>query len=551
MADKSFDVVIIGGGNKGLVTAMYLTKYGGMSVGIFEERHELGGGWCSEEQVGGYICNVCSSNHSSSYHKPTYRDFPEWEEYGAKFAYNGITNAIAFEEDDAGIVFYHPFEDCDYSQEKTAQEIARYSEKDADRWLWLWDITRKIIEPCWDEWQYNPAIPFGTPDGLDKLMMQLFSPEGGFDPVWMMMSPLQIARELFESIEMQMYFLRMGGEIAYGVETAGGGIAAVTFVMIIGQTLGFISGGTHQLAHAAHRVIYENGGRSFTRNRVDKVLIENGKAKGIRLADGTEIEAKKAVVTALDPHQLIFNLVGEEHFPEQIVNRVKNLEVHCMGAFEYMWALKERPDYKAAAVNPDFNRARGLYPERKDVGSLQREAAFRRLRRWMPDISYKDDLPTWFLTFEDHLSSPSGVMADTVTLTAPLADDMTDRKTWKKWEDEHKEALLRKWQKYAPNMTWDNVIDVHGVHPGTMVEMNRSYVVGNPLVVDPIASQSGRFRPIPELADHRTPIKGLYATGTSWHPYPSAHSSQGYNCYKVMADDFGLKKPWEEGGYPW
>ena len=169
----------------------------------------------------------------------------------------------------------------------------------------------------------------------------------------------------------------------------------------------------------------------------------------------------------------------------------------------------------------------------------------------MPDISYKDDLPTWFLTFEDYLSSPSGVVADTVTLTAPLADDMPDRKTWKKWEDEHKDTLLRKWQKYAPNMTWDNVIDVHGIYPGYMAEMNRSYIVGNPLVVDPIPSQSGRFRPIPELADHRTPIQGLYATGTGWHPYPSAHSSQGYNCYKVMADDFGLPKPWEENGYPW
>ena len=34
MADKSFDAIIIGGGNKGLITGMYLTKYAGMSVGI-------------------------------------------------------------------------------------------------------------------------------------------------------------------------------------------------------------------------------------------------------------------------------------------------------------------------------------------------------------------------------------------------------------------------------------------------------------------------------------------------------------------------------------
>ena len=43
MADLTFDAVIVGGGNKGLMLAMYLMKYAGMSVGIFERRHEIGG----------------------------------------------------------------------------------------------------------------------------------------------------------------------------------------------------------------------------------------------------------------------------------------------------------------------------------------------------------------------------------------------------------------------------------------------------------------------------------------------------------------------------
>ena len=49
MADATFDVVLIGGGQKSSITAMYLTKYGGMSVGIFEDRHEMCGGWSTEE----------------------------------------------------------------------------------------------------------------------------------------------------------------------------------------------------------------------------------------------------------------------------------------------------------------------------------------------------------------------------------------------------------------------------------------------------------------------------------------------------------------------
>jgi len=31
----------------------------------------------------------------------------------------------------------------------------------------------------------------------------------------------------------------------------------------------------------------------------------------------------------------------------------------------------------------------------------------------------------------------------------------------------------------------------------------------------------------------------------------NAWSREGYNVYKVMAEDFGLKKPWEEKGRPY
>ena len=70
MADKTYDVVIVGGGNKSLVTAMYLTKYGGLSVGMFEERHELGSGWSSEEPSPGWGGNTCSHHPLSPFKSP-------------------------------------------------------------------------------------------------------------------------------------------------------------------------------------------------------------------------------------------------------------------------------------------------------------------------------------------------------------------------------------------------------------------------------------------------------------------------------------------------
>ncbi|RLC93147.1 MAG: hypothetical protein DRI39_06710, partial [Chloroflexi bacterium] len=49
-------------------------------------------------------------------------------------------------------------------------------------------------------------------------------------------------------------------------------------------------------------------------------------------------------------------------------------------------------------------------------------------------------------------------------------------------------------------------------------------------------------------ANHRTPIKNLYATGAAWHLGANAGSTEAYNCYKIIATDQGLDKPWEEPG---
>src|SRR3989338_7178813 len=109
MADATYDVVIVGGGNKALIAAMYLTKYGGLSVGIFEEKHQLGsGGWCTEESPApAFLANHCSSWHSREYHTLVYEDFSEWEEYGAKQIDHTLNFGVIFEEDDSCCATYN------------------------------------------------------------------------------------------------------------------------------------------------------------------------------------------------------------------------------------------------------------------------------------------------------------------------------------------------------------------------------------------------------------------------------------------------------------
>jgi len=546
MADKSFDVIIVGGGNKGLVASMYLAKFGGMNVGIFEERHELGGGWSSEEPVPGFVANTCSTEHFPHYHIPVKEDIPEFVEYGCRYAHTPIGADLIFLEDHSCICFYSSFEDVDPTQEKTAKGIARFSEKDAETWLWMVDKFNKKWYPRMLEWAWNPARPFGEPDGMDKLFMD---PESGIDPIWLYMSPMQVYMDVFESVEMQLAFCRPNQSFGFQTDQAAMGAAALIWTVFTHPNAVYTIGGSHQLAHAAQRVILENGGRVFTRHPVKQIIIENGQAKGIRLEDGTEIEAKKAVVTTVDPYQLCFNLIGKEHISSKILNRVARIQREWITITWYTWALRERPRYLAEEFNPDVWNSSYIGLTDRDMDSIVRECSEKRLMQWPSKLNLT---LVHHGTGPDDMLAPPGIDFNVLSEQFVLPAYVLSDKEWKEWEKKHAEEVIEHWQKYAPNMTWDNVIGYNPVTPYYTANQCRNYgPAGNWAVIDHIPSQMGRFRPIPELADHRTPIKHLYATGSAWHPYAGGHSCQGYNCYKVMAEDMGLKKPWEEKGRPW
>ncbi len=546
MADKSFDVVVVGGGNKALIASMYLSKYGGMEVGIFEERHELAGGWCTEESPApGFLANHCSQLHvdTEMYHKPVYQDFPEWIEYGVKYVPHLLNMGVCFVEDDTWIGNYNRL--IDTTQERTAKLISRFSQKDADTWLWLWEKIQKYIMPAVEEWVFTPAQPLGVQDAMDRLIA---NPDSGIDPTWLLTTPHQVYRELFESPEAQFMCARAMQAAGIAQDMYGAGLVTILWLASF-LACGALSGGNHTLAHASQRVILENGGKAFTRSKVDKILIENGRAKGIRLQDGTEIEARKAVLTNVDPYQLCFELIGKEYLDSKILRKIENLERHYTTVSWYTWALHERPKYKAEAFDPDVPYVACLHLGSRRLEDLLEESYQRRMGKW-PNPEKMQLLAIDHSIIEPSYAPPGKSCILTEEWVLP-ATAMTEEE-WKRMEKQHADDVIAYWQKYAPNMTWDNVIGYIPITPWSISRHARNWgPTGNWNVIDITPSQTGRLRPIPALASGRMPIKNLYATGAGWHPFGGAHSYQGYNIYKVMAEDFGLRKPWEEKGRPY
>ncbi|GAJ16532.1 unnamed protein product, partial [marine sediment metagenome] len=128
-----------------------------------------------------------------------------------------------------------------------------------------------------------------------------------------------------ESPELQYCAVRFALSSAFDVNQPGLGMVALGEASTL-PTISFVRGGTHQIAHAAHKILVRDGCKFFTHCHVDKIIIENGEAKGIRLADGSEIKARKLVVSTLSPQQLAFELIGREHFDYKALRRVELLE---------------------------------------------------------------------------------------------------------------------------------------------------------------------------------------------------------------------------------
>ncbi|MDY6862562.1 MAG: FAD-dependent oxidoreductase, partial [Thermodesulfobacteriota bacterium] len=119
---NDYDVVIIGGGHNGLTCGCYLAK-SGQKVGVFERRHNIGGGCCTEEMtLPGFKHNLHSFIHGGLHSGPVYKDL-ELEKYGSRYLFPETQWGMVF-EDGRALVQY---KDID----RTCKEIEKFSLKDA------------------------------------------------------------------------------------------------------------------------------------------------------------------------------------------------------------------------------------------------------------------------------------------------------------------------------------------------------------------------------------------------------------------------------------
>lgn len=534
MPKKIYDAIIIGGGHLGLTLGAYLQR-AGIKTAVFERRHEEGSAVFTSESIApGFLHNLHSQYMEYMDWMPFYYDF-ELEKLGSRLIYPRAQAGIAFSDGRPPIVLYNL-----HNLELTRQSISCYSSHDADTFV---DLRQKAVdgEDAFAMYWYNPPEqpspddpdPFNT---LGIAFMEIF----GLPHSYARSSARSIIDNLFESPELKTLLYRISVEWGISLEMENMGLAAMLSLFFISLNWRLCVGGTHSLAHAMVMAGVREGMDFYESSEVVKILLHNGKAVGVKLADGSEVQAAKLVASNADLKQTLLKLVGEQNLSPLWAKRTKDFKIGptCVVASTGM-ALHEAPRYKSARYNPDINKTFYTvvgFDTPEEILEYCRDAEAGRIPR-IPGAG------TWVNSLWDPTYAPAGKHSLCGWFFFPKASTHT-RSEWEDVRITYNQRFLDRFRQWAPNMTRANVIADTFYTPldqqDEMRLMEGDFMNG---ALRP--DQISHNRPFQEASLYRTEIEGLYLCGPYMHPGGGVSGAPAYNAFKIIAEDIGLEKFWE------
>jgi phytoene dehydrogenase-like protein len=524
LIDSEWDVILVGAGQNNFALGTYLGLAGLRTV-ICETRLENGGRLASEEiTIPGYWHNTLAYFQDNREISPVWNEL-KWDSgYHAEFVTPPVISSLLF-ANGRSLSHHQTLED-------TLSSIARLSSKDADAWRRTHDNFHPVIRECLISYYYRAPISDNALDA--RLEAEPHGPE--FRRLWRM-TPGQAVDELFENDAVKALVLsQMAIPRGIAMDYHGGAIEVLK--LIAGDEKPELArGGSHSIAQVLQRAYVHAGGQIRAVHHVDKILVENDKAVGVRLRDGREWKAKLAVVSNTDPYATFKELIDQEHLPRAFSERIEAIEADEFSYFQVHLALKAPVRYALhEAHDPGVARAMNVNigPEKaEDVSEMWQEI---RAGEFPQHVCLHAICPTVF----DPLQAPRGKHTASLFMPVPYQLKGKRPEDWVKLKDGFMNDLLRIWRRYATNLTDDNIEMKVAMDPfyiaGRWPNMRR----GSVWVARKSAAQMGANRPNERLSDYRTPITGLYQVGVATHPADAVIAGSGYNCWRIMKEDLKL-----------
>ena len=341
MAD--YDVVVIGAGLGGLSAGALLAKQGRRVLVL--EQSQLIGGCCSTFERKGYRFDVGASIVEII--EPMERVF---ETLGTS-----LQKEVDLIACDPIMSFLFPDGErvtLPLSAEATGEIISSLSPEDGARWPAFCAFADELMRTTLDTFFKMPASTLGDMGALIKKNPRFLK----FLPVFLS-SYQDVLHRYFKDEKVLKLMAYQSLYFGLPPNLVPGAYAMVPYTEHVG--IYYPRGGMIRIPEALQRVGGLHGMGVRFGARVTKILVENGRARGVRLADGSEISAD-IVVSDINAKTLYLNLIGEEHLPSCVARGVKSYKLSLSVPMIYL-ALDSSPELEAhhsiiAASPEDMNR---------------------------------------------------------------------------------------------------------------------------------------------------------------------------------------------------
>ena len=532
---ETYDAIVIGAGHNGLVCAAYLLK-AGYSVLLLEKRPVPGGAATTEaimpDTAPGFTFNRCAIDHEFIHLGPVAQEL-ELHKYGLKYL---PCDPVVFCPHPDGKYFL-----AHQSVEKTCAEIARYSDRDAQRYREYTQYWQSLVSAIAPMFNAPPTALLDITSNFEaENFKDLFkiagSPQKALDFVrTMLTSPIDVIEEWFETEIVKAPLARLAAEIGAPPSQKGLAIGAMMMSMRHNPGMSRPKGGTGALVQALVKLVTSLGGKILTDTAVKEVLIDDsGQAVGVRTATGQEYRADRGIVSNIDVRRLFLQLMDSQVVDETLRDRVEHKIVNSNEAIlKIDCALSEAPRFEAYNHQDDYLIGSILIAD--SVNHVEKNHAM----TLFGEIALDD--PSMYAvcpTVLDPSMAPDGQHTLWIEFFAPyqIAGAEGTGLNGTGWTDSLKEKVgdrvLEKLAQYAPNLK-DSIIARQVESPAELAERLGSYN-GNVYHIDMSLDRMIFLRPLPEIANYTTPIKNLYLSGAGAHPGGSISGMPGRNCANVF-----------------
>ena len=519
--DKTYDGIIIGAGQHGMVLGSYLVR-AGLKILLVDRRLEYGGGLMTKEATRpGFYHNLHSINHFQISDTPWFRDL------GLDERVTYITPRYEFGQahsDGTALIFGR-------DREETIANVARFSKKDAEtfrEWNRLAEeITAKILIPE----RYAEPLPQSERDAL------LSRTALGRDFLAITRrQPLEVVDELFENEHVKLLFLFKVSLFGTWLtdtlsKTSPMGSVIRAFDLETGYQL--CQGGSFNLARGLMETFIAAGGTFQPQVDIERILLEGGRATGIVLRDGRTVRARQFVASSVDVHQTFESLIGRDQLPAEFLAKLDGFQYTGWTLYGLHLALNESPRFKAEGFDPNINRTLKWSIGAETMQDLS--SAFEDVKAGRPPRIIQ--FGSGPLSLLDPTQAPAGKHTTYAWHVMPLNPDIGGM-DYEDFKEEFAERILETWARYCPNMTRANVL---GQYVYTAREYTQELVnMRNGDIF------MGAFNAEQVMYNHfgyRTPIPNLYMAGSAGHPGGAISGGAGYITAGLIARDLGIK-PW-------